>query len=155
MAGDWLVLAARVLTDDLFGNVPFYELARGGAFETLYMLGGATGVRGISTGRYSGKVRVLGSAELRLMFPRFRIGEHRFRLGTVAFADVGRVWSGWEAAPELDGDGIGLKYGTGGGLRLQWGEAVMIRVDVAYSPEADAVYPHWPVVAYVWYDHTF
>ena len=155
LVSDWLVLAGRVLTDDTFGNVPFYELARGGSFETLYLLGGATGIRGISTGRYAGKVRLLSSLELRLMYPRFRVGNHRFRLGNVAFADAGRMWAGWKTDDQLDGTGSGIKYGVGGGLRIQWGEAVMIRIDVAYSPEADAVYPHWPIITYVWYDHTF
>ncbi len=89
------------------------------------------------------------------MYPRFQIGGHRFRLGNVAFGDVGRMWAGWQNDPVLDGETIGLKYGLGGGVRLQWGEAVMIRVDVAYSPEADAVYPHWPIVAYIWYDQAF
>jgi len=155
LVDDWLVLAGRVLTDDTFGNVPFYELARGGAFQTLYLLGGATGLRGVSIGRYAGKVRVVANTELRLMYPRFWIGGHRFRLGNVAFADLGRMWTDWSSDPVLDGSGLGLRYGVGGGVRLQWGESVMIRVDVAYSPEADAVYPHWPVVTYVWYDHTF
>ncbi len=61
-----------------------------------------------------------------------------FRLGWAAFADAGRCWNDYERDPDLDGTGAGLKYGVGGGLHLQWGEMVLLRLDLAYSPDAEA-----------------
>jgi len=34
---------------------------------------------------------------------------------------------------------VGIKYGVGGGVRIQWGETVMIRIDMAWSPDADPI----------------
>jgi hypothetical protein len=56
--------------------------------------------------------------------------------GVVAFFDAGRVWADTAPHPELDGTGLGLKYGTGGGVRLQSGKAFVLRGDVAWSPDA-------------------
>jgi hypothetical protein len=42
-----------------------------------------------------------------------------------------------------------MKYGVGGGLFLQWGEAAIFRVEVAYSPDAVAENPDFPVGLYV------
>jgi hypothetical protein len=155
LAGDSLVLAGRLLTDDLFGDLPFYELSRGGAFEQYDLPGGACGIRGVPSGRYRGRVRVVANLEVRAMPVRLTLGEHRFRMGGVVFADAGRLWNGYHEDPALDGRGLGLKLGLGGGPRIQWGESVMIRVDLAWSPDASAVYPHWPIAAYMLLDHAF
>ena len=50
---------------------------------------------------------------------------------------------------ELDGSGLGLKYGVGGGVRLQQGKTFVIRVDVAWSPDAR------PIGAYLTAGHAF
>jgi hypothetical protein len=67
----------------------------------------------------------------------------------VVFTDFGRLWAGTTSHPELDGSGLGLKYGLGGGLRLQDGKTFVIRADVAWSPEAR------PVGAYLTAGHAF
>jgi hypothetical protein len=59
--------------------------------------------------------------------------------GIVGFADGGRVWADTSLQPELDGTGIGLKYGVGGGLRLQSGSSFVLRADIAWSPDASPV----------------
>jgi outer membrane translocation and assembly module TamA len=74
--------------------------------------------------------------ELRSKFLPFRILKHHFNLGAVVFTDVGRAWADYKVRRDLDGEnpaGLGLKAGVGGGLRLQWGEAFLIRADVAWS----------------------
>jgi hypothetical protein len=53
------------------------------------------------------------------------------------------------AQPELDGEGLGLKYGLGGGLRLLGGKTFVLRVDVAWSPDAR------PISAYLAAGHVF
>ena len=69
-----------------------------------------------------GRVKVLGNLELRAMFLSFMLFDQRWRLGTSAVADAGRLWADYRIDPVLDGTGLGLKYGLGGGPRLQIGE---------------------------------
>lgn len=143
-----LSLATRLLVDEILGNAPFYELTRAGAFSPLAAPGGLRAIRGVPDGRYAGKVKVVAGMELRSWLWRFSAGEHRFRLGATAFGDAGRVWSDLPADPSLDGSGLGLKFGVGGGPRLQWGESVVIRVDLAWSPDASATNPNVPLGIY-------
>jgi outer membrane protein assembly factor BamA len=141
-----LVLAARVASDLLFGEAPFYELPR---FEETFAIGGAKGVRGVPAQRYYGKVKVFSNLELRSeLFSAKILGDER-RFGLVGFTDVGRLWADYHANPELDGTGLGLKYGVGGGLRVASGETFVLRVDVAWSPDAD------PISAYLLAGHIF
>lgn len=131
-----LTLAARVVGDVLFGDVPFYELSR--AVDT-YALGGSNGVRGVPAQRYYGKVKVFGNVELRAKLFDVRPFGKPFTIGLAAFFDGGRVWADTTPHPELDGTGLGLKYGAGGGLRLMSGTAFVLRADVAWSPDATPV----------------
>ncbi|HET7542482.1 MAG TPA: BamA/TamA family outer membrane protein [Polyangiaceae bacterium] len=131
-----VTLALRVVGDWMFGNVPFYELAR---FDDTYAIGGALGVRGVPAQRYYGKRKALGNVELRLEVAEFRALGKPMVLGLVPFFDAGRVWADTKPQPELDGSGLGLKYGAGGGLRLQSGSSFVIRLDVAASPDATPV----------------
>lgn len=137
--GEHLVLALRACVDLLHGRVPFYELAEVGGLAPFNALGGAHGVRGVPAGRYHGKLKILGNLELRSVFYRFDIVSHRFALGAGLFFDSGRLWSDIPPRSDLDGSGVELKFGTGGGLRIHWGDTVVIRFDVAYSPDARPV----------------
>jgi hemolysin activation/secretion protein len=129
-------LAMRVVGDWMFGNVPFYELAR---FDDTFAIGGTTGVRGVPAQRYYGKLKAFGNLELRLEVVSFRALGKPLTLGLVPFVDAGRLWADTHAHPELDGRGVGLKYGYGGGLRVQSGSSFVIRLDVAASPDASPV----------------
>ena len=131
-----ITLGARAVGDWMFGNVPFYELAR---FDDTYALGGTLGVRGVPAQRYYGKRKVLGNLELRLELATFRALGKWLTLAVAPFFDAGRVWADDQAQPELDGQGLGLKYGYGGGVRVQSGSAFVIRLDVAGSPDARPV----------------
>jgi len=135
-----ITLATRVVGDILYGSPPFYELAR---FEDTYAIGGLNGVRGVPAQRYYGKVKVLGNVELRTELALFHVFGKPVTFGMVAFLDGGRVWADTKPQPDLDGRSVGLKYGTGGGLRLQSGSAFVLRVDMAWSPDAT------PVAGYV------
>ncbi len=136
-----LTLAIRGLGDLLLGDPPFYELPR---TDESNAIGGAKGVRGIPAQRYYGKVKVFTNLELRSRLVEFTLLGQRNALGAVAFADGGRLWSDLPGNPELDnelwaGDGLGLKYGLGGGLRLYGGTTFVVRADVAWSPDARPV----------------
>lgn len=136
--GSHLVGAARVATDIMVGNVPFYEQARFGVLWPKYGPGGGDSLRGELLQRYYGKIRVLGNFELRGMLPSWRIGSSFIRLGGIAFVDTGRVWADFQSrtvdGASLDGDRLfDLAVGLGGGLRVQWGETFIIRADYAVS----------------------
>ena len=144
------IFASRFVASFQAGRVPFYDLAQGGVFEPQYLLGGETGVRGVPQGRYAGKAKMIANTEIRATpFPRFTVLGQRIRFGTTVFFDAGRVWSDYHATSAADGTSLGLKYGVGGGVFIQWGEAAIFRVEVAYSPDAESENPGFPVGIYV------
>jgi outer membrane protein assembly factor BamA len=133
----WLTIAARAVGDLLLGDPPFYELAR---FDETAAIGGTKAIRGVPAQRYYGKVKVFGNLEVRTQLASFHIGTKALVLGAAAFFDAGRVWTELTRAhPDLDGSGIQLKYGVGGGLRLQQGQTFVVRADLAWSPDARPV----------------
>jgi hypothetical protein len=141
LAGKYLVMATRAQADLLFGRPPFYELSRMGGLTPAEGPAGANGIRGVPAQRYHGEVKLLGNLELRSMFWAFELLDQRFELGAVAFADTGRVFAELDRPhPGLDGDGLGLAVGLGGGMRLQWGETFMARIDAAWSPDGVGFY---------------
>jgi len=132
-----LTLAARVVGDALFGDVPFYALAR---YEETPAIGGVNAIRGVPAGRYYGRAKLFGNLEARADLFGFHIRGKAMKLGVAAFLDAGRTWTELvRRHPELDGTGLGLKYGIGGGLRLQQGTTFVVRADLAYSPDASPV----------------
>jgi len=131
-----LTLATRVVFDGLFGGPPFYELAR---FDDTYALGGTQGVRGVPAQRYSGKVKLFGNVELRGELVHFHAFDKSLVLGVTGFFDAGRLWADWTSHPALDGTSVGLKWGVGGGVRLQSGSSFVVRADVAWSPDANPI----------------
>ena len=122
----YLVLAIRAAVDMAFGQTPVYSLP---------VLGGEQVLRGVPEGFYHGTVRVLASAEFRSMFWHFNLWKHRFKFGLAAFFDSGRVFADYSAKPIPDGDKVGIRFGTGGGIRLGWGESLVFRFDAAWSPD--------------------
>jgi outer membrane protein assembly factor BamA len=148
--GGPFVFAMRFVTSLQFGRIPFFDLAQAGTFEPQYLLGGENGVRGVPQGRYAGRIKVGTNLEVRgTPFPRFTILGERLRIGTTTFFDAGRVWSDYAVISPADGNAIGLKYGVGAGIFLQWGEAAIFRVEAAYSPDAVSENPQLPLGIYV------
>lgn len=142
-----MVLAIRGVFDMQFGDVPFYELGR---YEDTSAIGGGLAIRGLPAYRYYGKIKAFGNVELRTAVTRFDLWGRKLKLGVATFVDGGRLWTGMtNPRPELDGTGLGLHYGVGGGLRLQQGQTFVVRADVAWSPDAR------PVGAYVLADEMF
>ncbi len=134
---DRITLAARLVGDTLFGDAPFYELAR---YEETSAVGGVNAVRGVPQGRYYGGAKLFGNVEARSDLFGFRLRGKPMKLGIATFLDAGRTWTELlERHPDLDGTGLGLKYGVGAGLRLQQGSTFVVRADLAYSPDASPV----------------
>lgn len=147
--GGPFVLAGRLVLNAQVGNVPFYDLFQAGPFDQKEMPGGSAGVRGVPVGRYLGPLKAVGNVELRAMWFHFGVLRQKFTIGDDVFFDTGRVWSDYTFHSPLDGTGLGLKYGVGGGLYVLWGQAAMLRVEVAYSPDAVSENPTLPVGFYV------
>ncbi|HEY8091067.1 MAG TPA: BamA/TamA family outer membrane protein [Polyangiaceae bacterium] len=143
------VLALRGVTDLEYGDVPFYDLFTGGPFITNELPGGSSGVRGVPVGRYLGRIKAVANVEVRTLPVAFRVLGQGFRLGGDAFFDTGRVWSDYTFTSALDGSGLGLKYGVGAGAYLLWGQAALFRIECAYSPDAVAENPNFPIGVYV------
>jgi outer membrane protein assembly factor BamA len=144
--GPSVVIAARGLADFLFGEPPFYQLAE---YLDAYAIGGIAGVRGVPAQRFYGKIKLLGNFEVRADVVQFDLFSKPFKIAAVAFFDAGRLWADWSAQPQLDGTGLGLHWGTGGGIRVQQGTAFVIRGDVAWSPLAQ------PIAGYFGVGETF
>jgi hypothetical protein len=83
------------------------------------------------------------------MFLRFHLLKQKVTIGADALFDTGRSWLNYSFDSPLDGKGVGLKYGAGGGIYVLWGQAAIFRIDVAYSPDAAAENPSFPVGLYV------
>jgi hypothetical protein len=128
-----LELAARVVGDVLVGDPPFYELTR---VDDSSVVGGGKGIRGVPGQRYYGQVKLFGNLEARVQTWKGELWKKPFVLSVAGFFDGGRVWADLRSRPELDGRGVGLKYGVGGGLRLQEGQTFVVRADIAWSPDA-------------------
>jgi hypothetical protein len=133
--GERLVLASRLVTDVLVGSAPFYQLSLVGGLLPFSGPGSGFAVRGVPLGRYAGKLKIIGNLELRSTFVSFTALAQRLHLGAAAFLDAGRVRTDFEQHPELDIGAPPLKYGAGGGLRLRWGEAFLVRFDMGKSPD--------------------
>jgi Omp85 superfamily domain len=144
-----LVAAGRVVVDAEFGNVPFYDLYTGEPFLQDTIIGGSAGVRGVPEGRYLGKLKALGNAELRAMWLDFSLFGQQFHVGNDVFIDAGRVWADDSLSSPDDGNRVGIKWGAGGGAYLIWGQAAVFRIEAAYSPDASAENPSLPLGLYV------
>lgn len=130
----WLTLSSRVVWDAFLGDPPFYELAR---FDDTPAIGGGKAVRGIPAQRYHGKVKLFANFEARSNLWSFTLKGKPITVGLAGFVDVGRTWTElFHAQPGLDGTGLGLKYGLGGGLRILEGRTFVVRADLAWSPDA-------------------
>lgn len=142
---DNLILAGHAVLDAMAGDAPYFALTQAGAVGPTTAIGGGSSVRGVPGQRYGGQIKAFANFELRAQLPAFTIGGSRFRVGAVALADLGRVWAGFTSAV-LDGhdvDGSGhVATGVGGGLRIVWGETLVIRADYAVSPSdgSDGLY---------------
>lgn len=139
LVASYLVFANRLAFDVLGGDPPVDELSQLGVFQTEELGGGVT-IRGVPLRRFSGRMKLLGQAELRGSFPWFVLLEQRLQIGLVAFVDAARIWADYQPVPALDVDFDRPPFtlGTGGGLRIRWADTFIVRADGAYSPTEDS-----------------
>jgi Omp85 superfamily domain len=129
---DGLNLGVRVLGETVTGDMPVAMLPdMGSSLGDLTELGGGRTIRGVFRARLLDRRRGFTNLEARWRGSRFGLLGQELRPGLVAFFDAGRVWSPGESLTFHD-----LKWGTGGGGRLTWGDAFIVTFDVAYGREA-------------------
>jgi hypothetical protein len=131
-----ITFSGRLVGDALVGNPPFFELTR---IDESSIMGGGKGLRGVPGQRYYGKLKVFTNIEARAEVLHFHIKSKPFAVSPAVFADGGRVWADFQRHPELDGTGLGLKYGVGTGIRVQQGTTFVVRAEIAWSPDAEPV----------------
>jgi outer membrane protein assembly factor BamA len=111
------IIAARFWTQEISGNAPYQELSK---------IGDGWTARGFKADRFLDKAMALTSIEYR--FPIFK------KLGGVAFADAGRVWS------SLRNFGFQQWHADwGGGLRYYLANFVA-RLDIGNSVEGTRIF---------------
>lgn len=149
----YTVFASRVMADMVFGDAPFFELNQVGGSRDYSAIGGSTSARGITSNRFTGRIKLNFSPELRFTPVEFYIaGSQKINLGLVAFSDMGRVWQ--DFAPE--GNFLDFHVSAGGGLRIAWNDNFLIRADYGKSlTDVDAVTGAALSGLYITFDHAF
>jgi len=130
---------------------------RGTPFFEMSSLGGSDDLRGYHQYRFLGKSMILVGAEYRVKVFDFDLFTWtNVKIDGVAFADLGRVWLDHEELVASYGPGAltiphtseNVRFDGGPGLRFAFGEAVVARLDVGFSEEAQGR-------AYFTFGHTF
>lgn len=127
-----LVLAGQVIFDGMYGKAPLQEIVRvGGTGRYFNTFGGQDIGRGLREQYFPGRLKAYKQVELRYEFVGFNVWTWHFDLAAVTFADLGLVAWDWNT---LDKETFKPAIGFGGGLRVLWDEAVVVRFDVGTSP---------------------
>lgn len=154
-----VVLAARIMADWLFGDVPFYEMTRWGGFEPILGFGGRYTLRGVNAGRWRAPGKAVANVELRLDLFSHKFLKTRLGWQIVPFGDVGVVWGAHELATDPE-PAFPLHPAAGLGIRAIMSETFAVRLDVGFAPDAirepDGTLTQQPNVGlYVTYDQMF
>lgn len=147
------VFASRVMTDMVLGDAPFFEYNQVGGSRDYSAIGGSTSARGITSNRFTGRVKLNFSPELRFTPLEFYIaGTQKINLGIVAFSDMGRVWEDFK--PE--GSFLDFHVSVGGGLRIAWNDNFLIRADYGQSiTDVDTITGDPLSGLYITFNHAF
>ena len=133
-----LVGAARLVADHSIGHLPVYRRAEIGGLIPSLGASGAEGVRGIPTYTEAGKTKLIVNLEARVQLWDQTIAKQAISWRAVGFLDTGRAWTDLHdervARLGLDTPWHQLLLGMGGGLRMRWGEAFVLRIDAATAP---------------------
>jgi hypothetical protein len=129
---DRVVLADRLVIDEMWGAPPTTELVRSGSTDFYTFFGGQRAGRGVRSGRVMGKSRMMNQIEVRATVAELHPGKATIDLTPVAFLDAG-YW-----ADDLSSlDQGALVYGTGAGWRTAINKNFILRADVGFSPLED------------------
>jgi hypothetical protein len=134
---DRLVLAARLMGEWLFGDVPFFEMVRWGGSVPILGVGGYETARGMPFGRWRAPGRAVGNVELRIDVVRHKLFKREVRWQLVPFADVATAWGAGDQATAPPPD-FPLHPTAGLGIHLVFDGAFAARIDAGFGPDAVA-----------------
>jgi hypothetical protein len=126
-----VVVANRFLVDVIDGNAPTEELALTGGVRGNAAFGGQWIGRGVRDHRYIGKIKVIDQLELRSDLAVVEVFGARLDFGTSMFVDAGWIAADWN---DVGGDPGRVLVGVGVGLMILLDRSILMRVDVAGSP---------------------
>jgi outer membrane protein assembly factor BamA len=131
-----LVLAGRVVYSVQSAGTPFFSMNTLAFTDTDRQgLGGIWTLRGYNQDRFVGAVTAMTNLEIRWTFVNFDLKDQRFALAVVPFLDIGRVFDTVGSFTFAD-----WKRGEGGGIRIAWNKATLIRSDLGVSTEGWDLY---------------
>lgn len=134
-----LTFAGLAALGHIFGPrinfIEMWDLSSQAEAGGIMVLGGARSVRGFREARFLAPTVTLVNLELRSRFYDFHFFKQHFVLGATAFFDCGSVFNRirdinfhrWVGSPGL-------------GLRLNWNESTVLRLDFALSSEGEQVF---------------
>ena len=157
--GARVVFATRLMAEQLFGDIPFYEMVHWGGAVPVAGFGGFETLRGVRFGRWRAPGKAILNAELRA-----GLFEHRLRRQTMQWqgallADAGIVFGSKYRTTDRRAD-IPVHPAVGVGLRAIYAESFVARLDVGVGldpvMEADDEVTQRPSFGiYVVFDHAF
>lgn len=151
--GDRTVLAGRLMTEVLAGEVPFYALIQWGGAVPTVGYGGYQSLRGLSYGRFRAPGKALLNAELRWDALTHQLAGKPFRWELVPFVDVGTVFL------DEGSSGPALHPAVGVGLRPIFDEAFVGRMDLGFARDQvlrdGELQVLWTPGFYLTYEHLF
>lgn len=140
-----VTLASRSLGDILVGDVPIEEQATIGGTRDHTAFGGQWLGRGLREHRGIGKIKVIQQFEVRREIFDFDVFGVQFDVGAGVFGDAGLIGAdvndfGGGVPVGAGGDReagspVRLLFGTGVGLRVLLNRALLMRLDLAWSPQ--------------------
>ncbi len=126
--GKELVVGYRLLGQQTYGDVPFFEAGRIYTMrESAEGLGGNGGVRGYAANQFVDKVMAIGNLEMRLT--TFRVSA----LGGMDFVLLGYHDEGRVGATAKEIDSTGWHKANGGGIRIVWQKNTIINISYGRS----------------------
>jgi len=131
-----LVLAERIMIDQLFGEAPFFKAEMIGGTQRAYALGGKDSIRGMPRFRLLNNLKVVLSPEIRWDFLKLGhfLGDD-WHLELVIFSDIG---GSWNSPNDFNNNEIQIGYGAG--LRIFWGRDFIISIDFGFWQNENALY---------------
>ncbi len=126
-----VVVANRFLVDAIEGDAPTEELAITGGVRGNAAFGGQWMGRGVRDHRYIGKIKVIDQLELRSDLAVVEAFGARLDFGTSMFVDAGWIAADWH---DVGGDPGRVLVGIGVGLMILLDRSILMRADVAGSP---------------------
>jgi hypothetical protein len=126
--GQDVIFATRLMGEELFGKIPFYEMVHWGGAVPVTGFGGFETLRGIPFGRWRAPGKAILNTELRIHVLEHRLFGESMVWEVAPYFDAGAVFDSGDLAigPQ---DAPLIHPGFGGGIRAIYAEAFVGRLD--------------------------